>query len=266
MIPVCLHDKEELFSFLKKNVYLHLYSIGDLDEFFWDYTTWYGLEEGGELKAVILIYSGTYIPVLLALTDELSYMKDLISSVVHLLPPEFHAHLSPGTEEPLRGQYRLKSSGTHCKMALTNREFITMVDTSSVIHLSRKDLSAIEALYKESYPENAFDARMLETNYYYGIRTPSGLASIAGIHVYSKEYGVAALGNITTHPDFRRKGFATGVTAKLCLSLLETVDYVGLNVKADNEAAIHCYSNLGFEVVCQYNECTAELECKEKAI
>jgi len=259
MIPLCLHDKEEIFSFLKKNVYLHIYSIGDLDDFFWDYTTWYGSRKEGELKAVILVYSGSYTPVLLALTDELSHMKDLISSIVHLLPPKFYAHLSPGLEELLRGQYRLKSFGKHYKMALKNRKLLSAIDTSCVIQLSKKDLGEIETFYKKSYPNNFFDARMLETNSYYGIRASSSLASIAGIHVYSKKYKVAALGNIATHPDFREKGFATAVTAKLCTSLLETVDHVGLNVKAGNEAAIHCYSSLGFEVVCHYEEYIAEL-------
>lgn len=260
MTSICLHDKEELFSFLKKNVYLHIYSIGDLDDFFWDYTTWYGLKEEDVIKAVVLMYSGTYTPVLLALTDELSHMKDLISSIMHLLPATFYAHLSPGVEELLREKYRLKSSGTHHKMALKGRELLNSVDTSCVTRLSKEDVDEIEALYNISYPENFFDARMLETNLYYGIRTSSGLVSIAGIHVYSKRYKVAAVGNITTHPDFRRKGFATAVTAKLCTSLLETVDHVGLNVKADNRAAIHCYNNLGFEVVCQYEEYVAEVE------
>lgn len=261
MTPICLHDKEELFSFLKKNVYLHIYSIGDLDDFFWDYTTWYGSKKEGEIKAVVLVYSGTSMPVVLALTDELSHMKDLISTIVHLLPPKFSAHLSSGVEEPLREKYRLKSCGIHYKMALTNKELLSTVDTSHVIPLAKEDLDEIEALYKKSFPENFFDSRMLETNHYYGIRTPSGLVSIAGIHVYSKKYKVAALGNITTDPDFRGKGFATAVTARLCTSLLETVDYVGLNVNADNEAAIHCYSNLGFEIVCQYEEYSAELKC-----
>ncbi len=260
MTFMCLHDKEEIFSFLKKNIYLHIYSIGDLDDFFWDYTMWYGLKAEDEIKAIILVYSGTQIPVLLALTDSVSYMKDLISSVVHLLPPKFYAHFSPGVEEPLKGKYRLKSCGTHYKMALKNRGIVNIIDTKHVIQLSRGDLSDIEAIYRESYPGNFFDVRMLDTNFYYGIRESSGLASIAGIHVYSREYGVAALGNITTHPDFRGKGFAKAVTAKLCTSLLETVEHIGLNVKADNRVALRCYGSLGFEIVCDYEEYIVELE------
>ena len=258
MMPICLHDKKEIFSFLSKNIYLHIYSIGDLDDFFWDYTTWYGLREEGKIRAIAFVYTGTCTPVLLALTDEVSGMKDLISSINHLLPPKFYAHLSPGVEESLKG-YKLKSNGLHYKMALRKRELLNAVDTSCTTQLLKKDLEEIEAFYEKSYPDNFFDARMLETTMYYGIRTDLGLVSIAGIHVYSKTYKVAALGNITTHPDFRRKGYATAVTARLCTALLETVDFVGLNVKADNKGAIQCYENLGFEIVDNYEEFIVEL-------
>src|SRR5438093_529591 len=81
---------------------------------------------------------------------------------------------------------------------------------------------------------NWFDPRMLETGHYYGIRQDGTLLSIAGVHVYSPRYRVAALGNITTRPAARGHGLATLVTAKLCQELLRSVDEIGLNVRADN--------------------------------
>jgi predicted GNAT family acetyltransferase len=95
---------------------------------------------------------------------------------------------------------------------------------------------------------------MLETNQFFGIRKGMRLISIAGIHVYSEEYRVAALGNITTHPLHRGKGYGTLVTARLCKSLLKNVDHIGLNVKADNRIAIVCYRKLGFEIIAPYGE------------
>jgi ribosomal protein S18 acetylase RimI-like enzyme len=67
-------------------------------------------------------------------------------------------------------------------------------------------------------------------------------------------YRVAALGNITTHPDWRGQGLATKVTAAVCRSLRETVEHIGLNVHAENRAAIGCYEKLGFEIVTTYEE------------
>lgn len=80
------------------------------------------------------------------------------------------------------------------------------------------------------------------------------LVSIAGIHVYSPKYKVAALGNITTLPSRRGKGYGRRVTARLCRSLVDEGIDIGLNVKADNSAAISCYRGLGFETVAAYEE------------
>ena len=95
---------------------------------------------------------------------------------------------------------------------------------------------------------------MLETNQYFGIMEDNRLASIAGIHVYSPEYRVAALGNTTTLPSQRNKGYARRVTARLCQSLMDEGMDVGLNVKADNKTAVSCYERVGFKVVATYEE------------
>jgi predicted GNAT family acetyltransferase len=99
---------------------------------------------------------------------------------------------------------------------------------------------------------------MLQTGQYFGLRVDRQLISAAGVHVYSEQYRVAAVGNVVTHPAYRNKGYGRLVTARLCQSLLTKVRHVGLNVKADNEATLACYSKLGFEIVAPYGEFTVE--------
>ena len=43
---VSLHDKDTIARLLRRVVCLNLYAIGDLDDFFWPHTIWYGLEDG----------------------------------------------------------------------------------------------------------------------------------------------------------------------------------------------------------------------------
>jgi hypothetical protein len=43
MSMVMLHDKGEIEAFLRRDVSLHIYEIGDLDDVFWPHTTWYAL-------------------------------------------------------------------------------------------------------------------------------------------------------------------------------------------------------------------------------
>lgn len=260
MKAVCLHSKEEIEQFLRRNTFLHLYAIGDLDDFFWQYTTWYALKDLQRITQVALVYNGISLPVLLGISDEPGgAMRALLHSIIHLMPKRFYAHLSGDLAEVFAGDYRIQSHGPHYKMALVDKARLEVFDTSNVVPLTVADMDEIEALYRVSYPDNSFDPRMLETGCFYGIRHGMLLVSVAGIHVYSPRYRVAALGNVATHTGFRGQHLAMRVCAKLCQSLLQTIDHIGLNVKADNISAIHCYEQLGFACIAQYEEYTLEL-------
>lgn len=256
---VSIHDKDEIEARLRRNTYLHLYSIGDLDDFFWKHTTWYGTDQGE--PPPVLLYSGSERPVLLALADEsLTQSQELLRLASPLLPRRFYAHLSEGLIEILNEEYEIHSHGMHYKMGLTKQELLGKIDTTEVIQLQKSDLNDLEAFYNRSYPGNWFDARMLETGYY-GIRRGGELVSAAGVHVYSAVYKVAALGNIATHPEWRGQGLGTRVSARLCQELLKSVNHIGLNVKANNRAAIASYEKLGFEKIASYQECFLRAKC-----
>lgn len=255
MKAVFVHDKRVIAEFLKNDAALHLYAIGDLDDFFWPYTAWYGLHDGTTLQALALLYTGTDLPVLLAMErPPATALTGLLQQSKHLLPRRFYAHLCPEAHDVLANDFHLEPHGPHLKMQLDDRSRLDGVDTSAVEPLTVAHLAELRSFYARSYPGNWFDPRMLETGQYFGLRENGELASVAGIHVYSETYRVAALGNITTLPVARGRGLATTVIAALCRSLLHTVDLVGLNVHAENTAAIACYKRLGFSVAAEYGE------------
>ena len=72
-----------------------------------------------------------------------------------------------------------------------------------------------------------------------------------GVHFAGPDDVIAALAGEGYLAD---QGLATAVTAALCRRLLETVDVVTLNVRADNAAAIAVYHRLGFVVAGDYDE------------
>ncbi len=259
MRVVCLHDKAELEGFLRQDIALNIYSLGDLDEFFWPFTQWYGLKSAGELKAVALLYGTDAPPVLLTLASPQAKteLRALLTLLLPLLPRKVYAHLSLGLEDILETAFQLESFGIHHKMILANLTRFQDFLSPNTMPLTREHLAEVTSLYAVSYPENAFDPRMLETGQFSGIWEDNQLVSIAGIHVYSPGYRVAAVGNVTTHPQYRNRGYGKMVTATLILSLLEKVDYIGLNVKANNWAAIHSYQQLGFEISASYHEMMA---------
>jgi len=262
MKAVCLHDKDTIETFLRGNVFLNIYSLGDLDDFFWPYTTWYALTDSTGIRSIALMYTGGSLPCLHALAedDKAIYTEELLRCLIGILPIRFHAHLISGSESILAERYHLRPFGRHDRMALTDKSLLANFDTSEAEGLSMSHLSEIMSFFEKAYPGNFFEPRMLETKQYYGIRQSGALVSVAGVHVYSAYYRVAALGNITTHPDYRGRGYGRIAAARVCESLLNEIDHIGLNVKADNTSAIKCYEKLGFEFIGSYGEFEVELK------
>lgn len=259
MRPVCLRDKDAIEKLLRSDdVFLHLYEIGDLDDFFWPQATYYTLPQKGS-RPILLLYNGLTLPCLLGLTGKsIQLMQELILSMIPLLPKRLYAHLNEGLSTLLENNFQVRSHGMHYKMGLMDYSKLREIDTTEVVPLTEKDLLELERLYCISYPEHWFEPHMLQVGQYFGVRYDKDLVSVAGIHIHSQRYMLAALGNIVTHPDYRARGLAKASCAKLCQELLQTVDHIGLNVKADNDSAIRCYQKLGFEHVACYEECMLE--------
>ena len=259
---VCLHAKDEVERFCRKNPFLHAYSLGDLDDFFWPHTTWFALREHGQVRHLALLYSDLTMrmPTLLAYAEQADHrMGELMGALLPVLPRRFHLHATAGALDALTDDYRIQPHGTFHKMGLTDRTRLAEFDGSAAAALSAADTEDLRALYAASYPGNWFVPRMLETGFYFGIRRGAVLVSVAGVHVYSQRYKVAALGNVTTRPDTRGQGLATTATARLCQELLRAgIECIGLNVNADNRGAARCYEKLGFQRVAEYGEYTVQ--------
>lgn len=257
MTPICLHDRGRLAAFFRRNPALHAYALGDLDDFFWPHTQWYGLEEKGELRQVVLLYTHEDPPVVQAITENVDEMHTLLSSLLPLLPARVFLHLSQDLRPALANLYTFHSLSTHLKLVLHDTSALAKIKTQDVVRLTLADADDISAFYNHSYPGHWFQVRMLESGQYFGVRRQGTWAAVAGVHVYSPAQRVAALGNVVTRADLRGQGLATPVCAALCQSLLETTDTIGLNVQQDNAPALACYHRLGFVPVGVYEELIA---------
>ena len=140
MTLIGLRDKPEIEQYLRRNIQLHLYGIGDLDDFFWPYTTWYGWKIKSHLSAVAFMYDAQPPPTLLALSENHDAMTELLQAIRHLLPLQFYAHLSPGLEQILRDTHHLAPHGMHYKMALYDLTKIGHIDGFGAVPLSMAEL------------------------------------------------------------------------------------------------------------------------------
>jgi hypothetical protein len=87
-----LHDRDEIAHFLGQESERRAYELGDLDDFFWPYTIWYGLREQQELRQLLLLYIGTMTPTLLCTGKQQG--GELLEASRHLLPKRFYAHIT----------------------------------------------------------------------------------------------------------------------------------------------------------------------------
>lgn len=230
---------------LRRAPYLHTYELGDLDPIEAPHTTWYA---SASADAVALVYRGLSVPTLIALADDDPRpLGDLLAGLRDLLPGSFYAHLTAGLEAALAPRFETELLGHHHKMALTRR---VEPPDDPVDVLTAGDADEMIAFYAAAYPGSYFEAASLQRGPFVAVRDARGIAAIAGTHVYSRKVGVAALGSIATRPDARGRGLARRVTAALCHRMQDDIAIIGLNVRADNAAAIACYERVGF--VCRH--------------
>ena len=252
-----LRDRGAIADFCRRRPAAHAYELGDLDDFFWPHTRWLGWERNGRLEQLALVYDEPDPPVLLALAEPPGDgMGELLRAIAADLPGSVYAHLSPGLLDALAPHLAPAAPpARHLKLGLADPSLLAEHDTVEATLLSPTDLSEVERFYADAYPGTWFQTRMLETGRYVGIRRDGRLACVAGVHVWSPTWRVAALGNVATLPSLRGSGLATAACARLCRVLLrDGIDVISLNVRADNAAAIRAYEKLGFTPAAEYVE------------
>ena len=252
-------DKQRLLTHFQKDPILFAYHIGDLDDFFFPDCQWaVAYNETARIEDAVLVYFGGTVPAMVAfgLTTKL---PELLREVLEISPRRFNCHFQKQHAGCFEA-FNATSFGTHCKMHLRESDLPPAESDNSILRLDQSHEPALADLYQRSYPGNYFVPRMLETGKYFGLFESERLAAVAGVHVDSAQYCIAALGNITTDPDYRGRGLARRVTAHLCRELIRERKMVCLNVKADNLSAIRCYEKLGFVKTHEYEEAQFELK------
>jgi ribosomal protein S18 acetylase RimI-like enzyme len=252
---VQLTDRSEIARILRRDAALHVYELGDLDDFFWPQTSWHALA-GARDETLCLVYRHPALPTVISLCADAARdaMRAMLVALAPTLPDRFYAHTSPGLRDAV-STHRGYDHGRHLKMALRDRGALDAVDARGVHPLRESDRAEVLEFFRDAYPDNWFDPAMLATGKYVAVRGRDGaIVSVAGVHVYSAAQRVAAVGNVATRADQRGRGLAGRTTAALTRDLLATADCIGLNVAADNAAAIRCYERLGFQTIAAYDE------------
>lgn len=244
---------EPLVELFSRHRPVHPYGLADLEEPYWSRSRWW--RRGDAVVGLVVLPEGAD-PVVYAVSaaDHEGTLELLAELAIADLPERFVITGPCGLAERLSPTYEAVWSSPHRKLHLVEPE--RLQDAGKRVERLDREATADIAALLASDPDagDFFHPHLLDSGHYRGIREDGALVAMAGVHVVSLRHGVAAIGNVATHPGYRRRGLARSVMSALARTLLEEVDVVGLNVAAHNVGALRLYESLGFEVLVTYDE------------
>ncbi len=251
-VRICwLTDKAVIRAFLETDRPGNAYALADLDEPFFARCRWPAAEaDDGRVQSLLLIFEGLTPPVLLAM-GRADYVPDILA---HISLPETAMLLGQAAHMAhLARAYRLEYQDSMLRMVLPGPARPPKESSPDIMRLDDRFLPELQSLYRQAHG-NAFASYQLRQGVFYGLQQQGQLAAVAGTHIVSPAYRVAAVGNVFTRPEFRGQGYARQVTYAVCRELQAQGMDIVLNVEQSNHQAVHVYKKLGFRAHCVFQE------------
>jgi len=230
-----------------------VYALADLEPAYRDHARWHIAADGR--PALLLVYRGFRLPVLFA-QGAAEDLAPLLAEAAS--EPRFYLSVRPEVILLLRAAgYEIPDAKRMWRMVLDPHAFAPIGHRA--VRLGPADEAELASLYADGEAVGEappfFEPGMLRHGVYYGVREGGAIVAAGGTHVLAEQESVAAIGNVYTRGDCRRRGWGSQVTSAVAGELLmRGVRLVVLNVAEENAAARRVYERLGFREYCEYRE------------
>ncbi len=242
-------DREEIASFLRTDRRYAAYALGDLDGPNRARVAWgMAYDDAGRAISLVMHHEGL-VPQPLFLMGDPDGCRSVLESV--LRPRDAYVQGTEPQEAAIADLYELDAPLAMLRMVVDRETFVPFAGPAE--RLTALDVEDLNRLYQLGF-RAGFPPSVLDDGVYYGVRVRGRLVSAAGTHAVNPREGIAVVGNVMTHADFRGHDFAKMVTSAVTAELLDHVTDVTLNVHADNDPAVAAYTRLGYRVHCQLIE------------
>jgi len=242
-------DRDQVASFLRTDRLYAAYALGDLDGPNRSRVAWgMAWDDDGRPTALVMHHEGL-VPQPLFLMGAPDGCRAILEHAIK--PRDAYVQGTELHEAAIRDLYELDAPLRMLRMVVDADRFVPFAGPAE--RLTALDIDELNRLYQLGF-RAGFPPSVLEDGVYYGVRVRGRLVSAAGTHAINVREGIAVVGNVMTHTDFRGHDFAKMVTSAVTAELLDRVPDVTLNVHADNDPAVAAYSRLGYGVHCQLIE------------
>jgi len=242
-------DRAEIAAFLRTDRLFAAYALGDLDGPNRRRVAWgMAYDEMGEATAVAMHHEGLVPQPLFLMGDPIG-CRAILDSVIK--PRDAYLTATEQLDAVVAPLYELESPVAMLRMVVDRLTFRPHAGPAE--RLTALDIDDLNALYQLGF-RAGFPASVVEDGVYHGVRVRGRLVSAAGTHAINEREGIAVVGNVLTHADYRGHDFAKMVTSAVTADLLARVTDVALNVHASNVSAVAAYARLGYRVHCRLTE------------
>jgi GNAT superfamily N-acetyltransferase len=237
-------DRDAIATFLGTDRRYAAYALGDLDSTMRARCSWgIAYDDEGRPVALAMHHDGL-VPQPLFLMGDPAGCRAVLTSVIK--PRDAFLQSTTTHEAAIEDLYDLELPTALLRMVVDARTFVPYAGVAE--RLTAADIDDLNRLYQLGF-RAGFASAILDDAVYYGVRIRGRLVSAAGTHVINRREGIAVVGNVMTHADFRGHDFAKMVTGAVTAELLEQLPDVALNVPA-----IAAYTRLGYREHCRLSE------------
>jgi ribosomal protein S18 acetylase RimI-like enzyme len=247
-----LEDRDRIRAILRERVEYTAYALGQLEPGLFERTRWY-YAQGDTGSGLVLHSRGGLGDATFCMGD-----PDAVAAIVsiHPGPVQTYATCEPSHTPALQRVYRFATQQPMMRMHVTPESF-RPVPAPDCIPLNGFDIRRINGLYASDGAPSYYVPEHIDAGVYRGVFVEGRLVAVAGTHVVSHHEGVAVVGNVFTHRQYRGMGHATAATSAVTRALLEFCEDVVLTVDPNNAPAVRAYEKLGYRKACHLVEASA---------
>ena len=240
-----LRDRDEIRQLLEARRPYAAYALGQLDPVLFRLTEWW-LARGVHDSALVLHSRGGLGSATFAMGE-----ASALDALLRLHPGPRHSFLTCEVHhlDTILRYFELDQRQTMIRMQVTGDSFRASAPIEGVQRLSGRDARDINKLYRTDGVASFYSPRQIDDSVYFGVERDGYLVSVAGTHVISSSSNIAVVGNVYTHPTYRRRGLAEAATSAVTEVLLRSCREIVLSVDPTNVAAVRAYERLGYTEV-----------------